>query len=80
MKTVNIKAMVCERYPDIKEKLESEQYRLSQILLSHRMKLHLDQQEMASYLGIQLESYLKLEYADLSIPVETYKKALESIN
>lgn len=77
---MNLKDMIGELYPDLKEKMESEQYRLSEILLSHRMKLNIDQQDMANRMGIQLESYLKLEYADVSIPVETYQLALDSIS
>ena len=77
---MNITDMIGELYPDLKEKMESEQYRLSEILLSHRMKLNIDQQDMANRMGIQLESYLKLEYADVSIPVETYQLALDSLS
>lgn len=77
---MNIRDMIGELYPDLKEQMESEQYRLAQVLLTHRMKLNIDQDEMAARLGIQLDSYLKLEYADMSVPVETYQLALDAIS
>lgn len=65
--------------PKIREKIKSEQFRLSDILLDERIELGLSFEEIAEIAGFEKDEYIKLEYGNVDIPVSDYKRAIKNI-
>lgn len=65
---------------DLKKKMKSVRYSLSNNIMALESELGLDQQETADYLNISLEKLLRLEYVDLSIDVDDYQLAVLELN
>ena len=64
----------------VKGKLNSEQFRLSEIIMDKRFELDLSIDEMAEIIKETLEEYLNLEYGEVNIPIEKFRKAIKAIN
>lgn len=64
----------------VKEKLNSEQFRLSEIIMDKRFELDLSIDEMAEIIKETPEEYLNLEYGEVNISIEKFRKAIKAIN
>lgn len=65
--------------PKIKEKLSSEQFKLSEILLDKRYELNLSFAKISEIVGLSKDEYIKYEYGNTDIPVEDYYRAIKRI-
>lgn len=65
--------------PKIKEKISSEQFKLSEILLDKRYELNLSFAKISNIVGLTEDEYIKYEYGNTQIPVEDYHKAIAKI-
>lgn len=65
--------------PRIQEKLSSEQFKLSEILLDKRYDLNLNFAKVAEIVGLSTDEYIKYEYGSPDIPVDDYHKAIKKI-
>lgn len=70
--------MIRQHHPELGEKLDSPQYALANELIGLKLKLDLDQREMAVRVGVDFSTYLQMESGELSIPVADYEKAVAS--
>ena len=65
--------------PVIKEKLTTEQFKISEKLMEKRYELGLSLREMSAITGETPVGYMRLEYGDIDIPIKYYKKALNNL-
>lgn len=66
--------------PRIKEKIESEQFNLSNTLINKRIELGLEFPKIAKIAGFTNNEYIKLEYGDIDVPIKDFNKAIKNIN
>lgn len=64
---------------NIKEKMATPQFELSEKLLDKRYELDLTIEQLAQITQETIENYVKMEYASSDIPVERYSEALKKI-
>lgn len=66
--------------PRIKEKIDSEQFDLSNILINKRVSLDLEFTEIAKIAGFTNNEYIKMEYGDIDVPIKDFNKAIDNIS
>lgn len=64
---------------ELTEKMNSEQYPLSNTIMELETKCGFNQKETATYLGIEYDKLLRLESVDLSIPVKEYEDTVDKL-
>lgn len=72
--------LIRQHHPELKEKLDSPQYALANQLIGLKLKLKLNQQEMAERAGIDFDTYLQMENAESTIAVADYEHVLASLS
>lgn len=65
---------------DVQKKMQTEQFALSEILLDKRFGLSLDFEKIAEIAGFSPQEYIDLEYGEPTIPIESYRQAIEKID
>ncbi len=60
-------------------KMQSEQFKISEVLLDKRFELGLNVKELSEIVGITPKEYVDLEYGEPTIDIENYLKAIKSI-
>ena len=75
-----LKKYVVGNNENLKKKMKSVKYSLSNNIMALESELGFDQQETADYLNISLEKLLRLESVDLSIDVDDYQLAVLELN
>ena len=76
---MNIRELIFEIHPDLKEKYESEQYRLSNEIIKKKLQKNISQIEMANLMGLTLNDYLEMESGSLSFSPEYYQLVLDRL-
>ena len=64
---------------DLKNKMKSPQYDLSNSILGLEAKLNMSQDDIAKYLNIKLDTLFSVESVDLNIPVKTYENIINKL-
>ena len=65
--------------PKIKEIISTKEFSLSEAILDERFNKGLDVYEAAKIVNLSLNEYMDIEYALKTIPIETYRAALEKL-
>lgn len=60
-------------------KMQSEQFKLSEVLLDKRFELGLNVKELSEIVGLSLQEYVDLEYGEPTIDIENYLNAIKNI-
>lgn len=71
--------LLIELDPTVKELRDSEQFKLSKMIIKKRIGLELNQREFSKMIGIDFEELVKLEACDLDTTVKEYEEILEII-
>ena len=75
-----LKKYVVGNNENLKKKMKSVKYSLSNNIMALESELGFDQQKTAEYLNISLEKLLRLESVDLSIDIIDYQLAVLELN
>lgn len=76
---MNLTEFISNLYPDLSEKYNSDQYRLSEEIISKKLKLKLTQMEMSNLIGISFDKYLEMEDGSINIEVSHYQSVLDKL-
>lgn len=68
-----------EKFPEVFSELHSIQGELSVELLKVRISTNFDAVQVAKFLNMDLDEYLKYEFGDVSIPAEKYRELIFKI-
>lgn len=60
-------------------KMQSEQFKLSEVLLDKRFELGLNVNEISEIVGLTPQEYVDLEYGEPTIDIENYLNAIKNI-
>lgn len=76
---MNLTEFISNLYPDLSEKYNSYQYRLSEEIISKKLKLKLTQMEMSNLIGTSFDKYLEMEDGSINIEVSYYQSVLDKL-
>ena len=65
---------------EVVNKMQTEQFELSEILMDKRFELSLEFEEIAEIAGFSPQEYIELEYGESNIPIESYRQAIRNID
>lgn len=68
-----------KEHPELHSFYDSEQYKLSEQIIEHMVNNCMTDEQMADFLGLDLNYYIRLESGDNSIDVNEYKKVLNKL-
>lgn len=68
-----------ELHPELADDYNSPQYKMSLKIIDKMMELSFDSKQMASYLGLGYDDYVRMESGDTSIGIYRYEQVLEKI-
>lgn len=77
---LNIRDLISGLYPDLGEKYNSSQYKLSKQIIGRKLELNLTQLQMSYLMKMSFDKYLEMEKGSTEIPVSEYEIALESLS
>lgn len=77
---LNIHDLISGLYPDLGEKYNSSQYKLSEKIIGKKLELKLTQLQMAYLMNITFDKYLEMEKGSTDIPVSDYELALKLLS
>lgn len=77
---LNIHDLISGLYPDLGEKYNSSQYKLSEKIIGKKLELKLTQLQMSYLMNISFDKYLEMEKGSTDIPVSDYELALNSLS
>lgn len=77
---MDIRKIIANSNPEIKEWTQSKQYKYSRELMALRYQESMSCQEMSDYLNISFEKYVELEYGSLYVDLDKYKHVFDKIN
>lgn len=67
------------KIPEIEEKINTDQFKISEEILDTRFEKGLSFEEAAQVVGLPNEKYIKFEYGDTDMPVSEYRKILRKL-
>lgn len=67
------------KIPEIEEKINTDQFKISEEILDIRFKKGLSFDEAAQVVGLSPEKYIKFEYGDSDINVSEYCKVIHKL-
>ncbi|MFI2132894.1 hypothetical protein ACH434_23045 [Lysinibacillus fusiformis] len=67
-------------HPELEEEYNSKQYKMSLEIIDEMMELSYNSKQMAEYLNIDYDFYIRMESGDTSISINEYERVLKKLN